>query len=953
MSIQVRKYRDLTGLVEELAGSNEMLFIVPTRKKAHYLEQKLLAYRERPGIYTLPDFLLYCYRQKGGEKRLISPAQQILIGERIIEDNQSRLSFFPDIKKYPGLAGKIKDLFTYMVQFKKSWEELAERELQGDLKFLWEKYCCFLEKHNLLDPDWLAWNSGDLLRHKLGPWQKMGLDTLYYTTPREWEIIGKMEEWFSGAILYSDLPETLPPGRSLLTKLRAFNQNQMHFSPSEESYPVAVHHFFNPEEEVRAVARSVRSAIKAGISPQEIFVVLANFPEYQFLIREIFPQYNIPFDLARGFPLADSPPAVLLKTLLDLIETPYSRTLLTRFFSSSLVEIPGLDIRFLDNFARRFNFNDLQPLIEGELEVGSFISIEEGREIQEGFNRIGEFISKKLVPLGKTSEPVEFLDLISEILSPRVLLRRIIPEPGEVEETDLRKNAIALRQLEGVLQLTRELFDQGVLKASTPGYRIRRTLNRLIEEKEYYIPETAGGVQVTQMLNMRGWPAPRVYLLGLTQASFPPRPQSNFMLEGRDSAEIFRESRSFFLHLLARSGEVHITVPSFSRGQETQPSPLLKRLKRDKKELYPPEEEDKGSLNELLTWLASNLEEEKWRYYAHPRDVCLLNLEKERQSKAKGEYRGYLGPGIKLQMDPIAVTALEDYWRCPFFFFLKWVLGVEKREEVQEEEEPSLLGLQIHRILELFGQQGGFRILKQDFQGSCSLMKSLALQVLKNDQIDPERNPFVQAQYKAWLRGLEDQKEPPGVFYQFLQKEKERISEVQPFSFETDLSGTGDYPVLGPFRVKGRIDRKDQMGSEGLMVYDYKTGQVPATRDISEKRNLQLPLYIMALKNRPELEDKKILGTYYQLRPRNSPHLGPLIGDAPEGKRSGSINSLEDLGGAEEYKKILRKIYRGIQEGQFPTTSWNEEQAGCVNCPYKLICRGSIDQVEGGSGCEQ
>ncbi len=953
MSIQVRQYQDLTGLVEELAGADEMLFIVPTRKKAHYLEQKLLAYRERPGIYTLPDFLMYCYRQKGGERRPISPAQQILIGERIIEENQNRLSFFPDIKKYPGLAGKIKDFFTYMVQYKKSWGELAEGDLQNDLKFLWEEYCCFLEKRNLLDPDWLAWNNEEFLHQKSGPWQKLGLDTLYYNTPRDWEIIGKMEEWFSEVYLYSDLPETLPEGKALFTKLRAFNQNQLNFCPPEESCSAAVHHFFNQEEEVRAVARSVRRAIKTGHPTQEIFVVLAEFAEYQFLIREIFPQYNIPFDLARGFPLADSPPAVLLKTLLDLIETPYSRTLLTRFFSSSLVEMPGLDIRVLDNFSRRFNFNDLEPLIEGELDLGSLISKEEGGEIQEGFNRIGEFIRGKLLPLGRTSNPVEFLDLISEMLSPRGLLRNTIPEPGEEEENDLRKNAIALRQLEGVLQSARELFDQEILKTTIPGGRIRRTLTRLIEEKEYYLPEMAGGVQVTQMLNMRGWPAPRVYLLGLTHNCFPSRPPSNFLLAGRDSADIFRESRAFFLHLLARSREVHITVPSFARGQETQPSPLIKRLKRDKKELYPPEEEDKESLNDLLTWLADNLEEEKWRYYAHPRDVYLLNLERERQSKENGEHRGYLGPEIELKMDPVAVTALEDYWRCPFSFFLKWVLGVEKREEVQEEEEPSLLGLQIHRILELFGQQGGFAILEQNFPGACSLMKSLALEVLKNDQIDLQRNPFVQAQYKVWLRGLEDQKEPPGVLYQFLQKEKERIGEAQPISFETDLSETGDYPVLGPFRVQGRIDRKDRVGVGGIMVYDYKTGQVPATRDIREKRNLQLPLYIMALKTRSELRDKKILGTYYQLRPRISPSLGPLIGDMLEGKKPGSIINLEELGGAEEYTKILGMIYRGMQEGQFPTTSWNEEQAGCANCPYKGICRGSIDQVEGEVSCEQ
>ncbi len=949
MAVRVIAYKKIPELIEKIAPKDEMLLLLPTQKKTHFVKNQLLGYLKSPGVFSIADLLYHQYQKKGGTKKKITPVQQLLIMERIIEENWNYFQYFSEAEAFPGLAAKVKSLFNTLVQERKEVNQIGGNpEKIQDLLLVLEKYRGFLKEKDLIDSDILSEKGPELVGDLNTEWKTLGLDTLNFFTPQDWHIIQEMEDGFAEKVLFSDLPQILPDGKTFYSRLKAFNGKRLTFSEKEKNKCGGVEYYFNQEEEVRAVGRALRRKIESGVSPASLFVVPADLDDYQQVIREIFPQYDLPFDISRGLPLEESPPAMILKTILDLVSNPFSRQLLYRFFSSSLVELKGLDIETVDYFARRFNFNDLEPLFKDEIEPGSLLSSEEKPQmVEKQLQVLNGFIERFFVPLKKTDDFPRFFQLLREIFLEVRFLENVIKQGEKDYGLHSQEITIALNKLFEVLDQAEQLFEERIVLEGELQERARHVLDRLLAEKEYYIPAQAGGIQVTEILNMRGWPADTIFFLGVTADNFPKAAARNFLLPGRDSSKELQEARLFFYQLVSSCREIKISFPAFFQGRETQPSPLVKRfLPVNKVSLG-----DRGGLNclnEMLTWLAQNPDPEEWKKYASPRDLRTLVMEKSRERKKINEYSGNIGAGFDLTPDPIAVTALQDYWRCPFYYFLKWVLGIEKLEEVEEEEELALFGLHVHQILQEFGEQGGFEILEDDFAGACILMKEISHRVLEEEKIDLDRNLFIGAQYNNWLRGLSNEEGPEGVFLRFLKQEKERMEQFKPREFETDLGKGNQYPRLGPFNLKGRIDRLDFFAGKNLMIYDYKTGRVPGKKEVETWKNLQLPLYVLAMENRPDVEASKVVGGFYQLRHREEPALKPLIGDYEGGSISKkSIISLEKLGGREKYEEILTEIKEGIDGGNFPTTDWEREEANCDYCSFRTICRKTPIREEG------
>jgi ATP-dependent helicase/nuclease subunit B len=90
----------------------------------------------------------------------------------------------------------------------------------------------------------------------------------------------------------------------------------------------------------------------------------------------------------------------------------------------------------------------------------------------------------------------------------------------------------------------------------------------------------------------------------------------------------------------------------------------------------------------------------------------------------------------------------------------------------------------------------------------------------------------------------------------FLRQEVELALPLEPRRFEVGF-GTSGAPVelqrgldLGDFTVSGKIDRVDvdPFSASGI-VHDYKLGRAHGARDIDSERRLQIPLYILALRD--------------------------------------------------------------------------------------------------------
>jgi len=925
-------YSSLGEFVEKAGEYTNYLIVVPTQKKAHFVSEEFSGRLYAPAIFTLSQLLLDLHREKRDQHHLISTTQQVLIWERVLNDNRDEISWELPETEFPGLANKLRDFFYQLTQNLLSVDQgIAHESLKKDVLFLRNCYERFLEEKKLIDMDMIARRGPDMIRSANLPFEDLGIDTLHYNTPLDQKLLEELKQKFTHVKYFSNLNNTEE------NEVLSFPGGEKEDDNNTCEEEILV--YFNREEEVRGVAREICDRLKNGSKPQEILITSPSIEEYLPLIKEYFPLYGLTYDISHGLSLQETAPARILKTLLELIETPYNRAILVRLFGNELVNYGGGGIRRIDEFAREFNFNDLEPFFLGEIDLNSLVDHKLARDLQKDLEIVKEFLEEFICPLARAEKTGDFFSGLKKILLELNILSGIVSSSIDVGISQIREDGIAMRQLYEVLDETEGLFKKGILPGENPGKEIKRALEKLIGEKEFYIPHQSGSIQVTGLLNLRGWPAEKLFFLGVTAENFPPVRSRNFLLAGSSSREALEESRQIFRELMKSSNEINISYPAQISGRENQASPLLEGF-REKTPQAMKNIESFYSNYDILNCLGKSEDRNLWRKFSHKEDLDLWQMETEREKNIPSPFCGLIGKNETEGIVSLAVTAIEDYWTCPMKYYFKWVLKLREREEVEEEEEFARLGMHIHRILEEFGDEGGFHFLKEDLDKARLLLSRIAHRVIQDEGIELEKNIFINSQYQKWLEGLDDSDEGKGIFMYFLEEEKKRIDELNPKAFELELKEENSLPEVGGIRLKGRVDRMDLWKDDGLVVYDYKTGNYPSPKSIKEKRYLQLPLYLLALKNLPSYQDKLIAGTYYQLNFKNKAGLGTVVGDKV-GKIFGRkrVITLEDLGGEEELERIIGKVKEGIEAGKHPLTSWKASEAGCKRCSYRLICR--------------
>jgi RecB family exonuclease len=287
----------------------------------------------------------------------------------------------------------------------------------------------------------------------------------------------------------------------------------------------------------------------------------------------------------------------------------------------------------------------------------------------------------------------------------------------------------------------------------------------------------------------------------------------------------------------------------------------------------------------------------------------------------------------------VSASRVEEYLKCPYFFFLKRVMELEAWEEQGKIEamDPLDRGLAIHRILETFLRDSGEAVFEIPKEKLWRGLENLARRIL--DSARPaglpdllweiERDALVQM-LKGWLEfekgradgqmrvvGLEQ------VFGEFAPEEKFPALRVQ----------AGRHT----FHFRGRIDRVDfSQDRKRARVVDYKTGTLPDSMANKKTRTplmsgerIQLVIYTGALSVLPEFEGAETIeGEYLHLQPRN----GLTV------PCSFTHEALESA--ARELPDILEIVGDGIESGTFfARTSGRIRPFGhCDFCDYLPVC---------------
>ena len=202
-------------------------------------------------------------------------------------------------------------------------------------------------------------------------------------------------------------------------------------------------------------------------------------------------------------------------------------------------------------------------------------------------------------------------------------------------------------------------------------------------------------------------------------------------------------------------------------------------------------------------------------------------------------------------------SRLELLASCPFAYFLNYILGLYKPEEVEFDPsvwlDPLQRGSLIHEIFCAFMSEVKKRKEKVEKHTHLPLIREIAEETIAQykEEIPPPSEGVFARERGEVMQALDV----------FLAAEEKLGEKVEPLMFEVvfgieEEKGAGMEEAvevaLAPgrsFRLRGRIDRIDRVGSGRYRVVDYKTGRYSRydkLRCFGGGRALQHVLYALA-----------------------------------------------------------------------------------------------------------
>ncbi|MCE7067226.1 PD-(D/E)XK nuclease family protein [Dyadobacter sp. CY326] len=164
-------------------------------------------------------------------------------------------------------------------------------------------------------------------------------------------------------------------------------------------------------------------------------------------------------------------------------------------------------------------------------------------------------------------------------------------------------------------------------------------------------------------------------------------------------------------------------------------------------------------------------------------------------------------------------THLNEFIRCSMQFYLKHIVGVREKEEVEEELGMDKIGTWLHAALERLDNE--FFLKKSD-------PSEEQIKAVLRDEFDEKFKGYVtdMGLNRIYYQIGEQQ---VLVFLKHHMSQKPRreiLAAEQPLNTNIELILQGTYT---PVRIGGKIDRIEQSEDGTLFVMDYKTGSVELT----------------------------------------------------------------------------------------------------------------------------
>jgi ATP-dependent helicase/nuclease subunit B len=766
-----------------------------------------------------------------------------------------------------------------------------------------------------------------------------------------------------------------------------------------QNWRCTIFNAFGLHDEVTAAAKEIlRLVADLDVAFHEISVVARSLEGYGATIQEVFHHHGIPTAGTLEEPLAQFPltkAVILLLNLpakdfpraqvIDLLSSPYCQANeLTEQQVQARPDLWDLATRELAICKGISQWRRLRNFIGRDLQLGQLSAGDEPRAIRIPAAQLAcladlvDNLAADLLQLPQHASWSFFAGAWKGLVQKYLAISPSGSSQAAGSETEVSGAILEVLDRLAGLDAARDQVTLAEFSHTFQHWLERSTVSR--DQRK------VDGVLVLNAAAARGLPCRALFVLGMNEGTFPRTIREDAFLRDRDREILehdlgykinqklaaFDEEKLLFNLLVNCAGER--LYCSFQRADESgralAPSWYLAELRRalgdaarthlrditiprsvtDKSsveifardDLLLPEElairlslngQDPTALIEASS-LAPDL------YKAGREAVARLDRSTQRLHELDGmvghlaeHWRHYSRRGI-------SPSSLETYANCPFQFFARHVLGLERLDAPEESMGPSTaeFGELGHAILKACYRQLLDAGYFQDKPGNFdipALVYAIAQRACAEYELDhPVGYPLSWEHVKATLAQLITQTVTADL-------SEMAISGYVPMALEIDREApfSGDWPEPLPnMKLHGRMDRIDRRPADNrLRVIDYKfkSGVRPASQDKDLYRSalrgqkLQPPFYYLLGKLAPgdsQTPEPEVEAKFYYIAPRWRE--GPLVSESfgPEGL-AGQLGL--------EVKKTVAQLAAGIRDGSF----FLQRGPACSYCEVAEICR--------------
>jgi len=511
------------------------------------------------------------------------------------------------------------------------------------------------------------------------------------------------------------------------------------------------------ERETEEVARRIRALVDDGVPPHRIAVVARQARPHADLAAQALERFGVPATIRRRHALGDIPVVRALAALLAAGAEGW-----TRHGLSELAE---------------------QPYFASDLDAGAINAV--------GYERRVEGLAAWMAALPDDAGLARFAGRAGELDRPRPLaewvawLRRFL----EDDPWQMRKAIAAvpgdrfdvvrldLRAWEGLGKVAASwaeaLAAWGAPATSLDAAEFHAELSAVLEQELALWSANRRGVPVQEGLAAAYRSVDHLFLVGLEAGGFPVRAPSSPLLDDAErsalaaaglplesAAEWDERERALFRVLIA-GARVRLTL-SYARldpaGREVVPSAFIEAV-GDVAAL----EADAVPPSRVITPGMRLLARPDLRAHAEH----AARVERDRASGRPSPWNGVITePALVARLahdygdDHLwSPTRLESYAKCPWAFFSGRLLGIETREDPDDEMDATTVGTVYHRALQRFYDAevertgGPVLLLAADLPGATErLLDALDAALAEMTDTTWLGNPVMQAAKRAELR---------------------------------------------------------------------------------------------------------------------------------------------------------------------------------------------------------